>query len=250
MLQSSNWNRRLASQAGNTGSSPVWSAIKKEANIVAYIYSVTNDINDKVYIGKTEGSVLNRFKEHCRDAFRERNEKRPLYSAMKKYGVEHFSVHVLEETDKPDEREQYWIDYYGSYRSGYNATTGGDGKRLFDYDKILDELILDSNTDRVATKIGCSVDTVRMVAHAHGLGVDRPVGANFGDVCERQKKPVIGYNKDFFVTFDSLGDAAAWLYDIGYTKSRGRCVRSHISECAKGYSKSAYKMKWSFLDGD
>jgi hypothetical protein len=29
-----------------------------------FIYKITNDINDKVYIGKTLSSIENRFKEH------------------------------------------------------------------------------------------------------------------------------------------------------------------------------------------
>lgn len=37
---------------------------------------------------------------------------------------------------KPDEeastKEIYWIAYYDTYRHGYNATLGGDGKQLLD----------------------------------------------------------------------------------------------------------------------
>ena len=92
---------------------------------MAYIYKITNDINDKVYVGKTEFSIEKRFKEHCRDAFKERNEKRPLYSAIKKYGVEHFHIELVEETDNPNEREIYWIEVLEGYTKGYNATLGG-----------------------------------------------------------------------------------------------------------------------------
>lgn len=41
---------------------------------MAYIYQITNDINQKIYIGKTEFSIEKRFKEHCKDAFKDRNE--------------------------------------------------------------------------------------------------------------------------------------------------------------------------------
>ena len=104
---------------------------------MAYIYKITNDINNKVYIGKTEFSIEKRFREHCADAFKERNEKRPLYSAMKKYGIAHFHTELLEETDNPEEREIYWIEQYQSFKSGYNATLGGDGKKYLDYDLII-----------------------------------------------------------------------------------------------------------------
>ena len=72
---------------------------------MAYIYKIVNDINDKVYIGKTENSIEKRFKEHCKDAFRNRNEKRPLYSAMRKYGIEKFHIELIEKTNIPEERE-------------------------------------------------------------------------------------------------------------------------------------------------
>ena len=105
---------------------------------MAYIYKIINDINDKVYIGKTEFSIEKRFAEHCRDAFRERNEKRPLYSAMVKYGIEHFSIVLIEKTEMPEEREKYWIKYYNSFEEGYNATLGGDGKKYINYDLVIE----------------------------------------------------------------------------------------------------------------
>ena len=46
---------------------------------MAYIYKITNQINGKVYIGKTLSSIEERWKEHCKDYKREYCEKRPLY---------------------------------------------------------------------------------------------------------------------------------------------------------------------------
>ena len=103
---------------------------------MAYIYQIINDINDKVYIGKTQRSLEERFQEHCKDAYKERIEKRPLYDAIQKYGVEHFHIELLEETTKPEEREIFWIKEKQSYENGYNATLGGDGKRRYDYKEL------------------------------------------------------------------------------------------------------------------
>lgn len=104
---------------------------------MAYIYVITNDINGKKYVGKTEYSIEKRFKEHCRALALGRNDKRPLYRAMKKYGVKHFSISLIEETDIPEERESYWISNLGTFHNGYNATFGGDGKRYIDYDEVV-----------------------------------------------------------------------------------------------------------------
>lgn len=56
---------------------------------------------------------------------------------MRKYGTEHFHIELLEETDNPEERETYWIEQLGSFKWGYNATLGGDGKKYIDYDLVV-----------------------------------------------------------------------------------------------------------------
>ena len=104
---------------------------------MAFIYEIINDVNEKRYIGKTEFDIYKRFKEHCKDALKEKNEKRPLYRAMRKYGIEHFHVELIEETNDPEIREIYWIAQKDTYHNGYNATMGGDGKKYLDYDLII-----------------------------------------------------------------------------------------------------------------
>ena len=102
---------------------------------MSFIYKITNNVNNKVYIGKTAFSIEKRFKEHCRDAFKERQEKRPLYAAMRKYGIENFSIEIIEECEDlvSSDRECYWISQYKAFEKGYNATLGGDGKFLYNY---------------------------------------------------------------------------------------------------------------------
>ena len=56
---------------------------------------------------------------------------------MRKYGIDNFEISLIEETDKPDEREVYWIEQKRSFKNGYNATLGGDGKRYIDYDLVI-----------------------------------------------------------------------------------------------------------------
>ena len=56
---------------------------------------------------------------------------------MRKYGIEHFHVELIEETDNPEEREVFWIENKRSFKNGYNATVGGDGKKYIDYDLVI-----------------------------------------------------------------------------------------------------------------
>ena len=93
---------------------------------MGYIYCITNLVNGKQYVGKTTYSVTKRFKEHCKDSSKRRNEKRPLYDAMNKYGIENFVVEQLCECDN-EELSSYEIQYIeklNTYHTGYNVTKG------------------------------------------------------------------------------------------------------------------------------
>ena len=79
---------------------------------MGYIYCITNLINRKQYVGKTTNTIEERFKEHCRDSRKERCNRRPLYDAMNKYGIENFKIEELEQVDDPtllSSKEKYWI---------------------------------------------------------------------------------------------------------------------------------------------
>lgn len=95
------------------------------------VYRVTNTVNGKVYIGKTEGSTVSRrWKEH-RHAAR-RGSPYYFYNAIRKYGVGAFTVEVLHTAKTQDElrkMETFFIVLHQSYKpeNGYNMTMGGDG---------------------------------------------------------------------------------------------------------------------------
>ena len=70
---------------------------------MAFIYVITNEINQKQYVGKTnqiDPSV--RFQEHIRLFQKGWVGKRPLYNAFKKYGIDNFSFTILEEVSSTE----------------------------------------------------------------------------------------------------------------------------------------------------
>lgn len=203
---------------------------------MAYIYQIINDINDKIYVGKTEFSIEKRFKEHCADAFRERNEKRPLYSAMRKYGIEHFHIELIEETDNPEEKEIYWIEHLGSFKHGYNATVGGDGKKYLDYELIISMYNQGLTQKSIAEKLNCDTSSIRAVLRKTGFStLDR-----YKRCGQYQNKIVhminIKTNK-IEKSFSSMAEAYRWLE---------KPKSSHIKEVCEGKRKTAYGYKWKF----
>ena len=212
---------------------------------MAYIYKIVNDINNKIYIGKTNFNIHKRFKEHCKDAFCDSKEKRPLYAAMRKYGIEHFHIELVEETNNPIEREIYWIEQFHSYHNGYNATKGGDGKQIYDHQQILEALKINPRPIEIAELFGCCVDIVYNIAHENNIKIINRGSEKCG---ESQKKKIAQYSKnnEFIQHFESAATAARWCYDNGKCAALNGGVRSHICEAANGKRKSAYSYLWKY----
>lgn len=211
---------------------------------MAYIYKIENDINGKLYIGKTEFSIEKRFKEHLNDAFREGKGKRPLYSAIRKYGIEHFHISLIEETGIPEEREVYWIEYYGSFKNGYNATLGGDGKRYLDYDIIVATYQeLKSITD-TAKQLHIDTHTISRVLQNQNIYIytDQEVKTmKYGKVIN-----MYDLQGNFLRSFPSTFEAARHMVNNKLTGCKLTTIKQHIREVCVGKRKTAAKFKWQY----
>lgn len=209
---------------------------------MAYIYKITNDINNKIYIGKTTLTIEERWKQHKKDSVkRALYEKRPLYRAINKYGIEHFHIELIEETDNPNERECYWIEVYGSYNNGYNATRGGDGKTLIDFQYAKKRYEEIQSLTLVAKEM--NIDAKHLGEVLRGMGVKILTSA---EVIQRDRSKMINqYDKqgNFIQTFSSAMEAAR---AVGKITSTSNGASSHITDCCRGKQKTAYGYIWKF----
>lgn len=95
------------------------------------IYSITNVINNKRYIGKSN-FLERRIDNHLRELRNNRHGNKHLQKAWNKYGESNFIIEIIEKIDNENilnDREIFWINAYSSHISkfGYNKTMGGDG---------------------------------------------------------------------------------------------------------------------------
>ena len=77
---------------------------------LGFIYKITNDINDKIYIGQTINSIEYRFRSHINET-NNSDKQNKFHQALLKLGINHFKVEQIEEcpNEQLNEREQYWI---------------------------------------------------------------------------------------------------------------------------------------------
>ena len=104
------------------------------------IYSIKNKITHKIYVGSAI-DINDRWRCHIKDLKNNKHHSPYLQKSWNKYGTEMFEFQILEECEKEVliEREQYWIDYFDSYRNGYNSTPKAGntlGFKMSEYSKL------------------------------------------------------------------------------------------------------------------
>ena len=215
------------------------------------IYKISNDINNKIYIGQTVKTLAQRFAGHINES--KNGGTRPICLAISKYGEEHFKIEEIEECDVSllNEREIYWISQYNSYEKGYNATLGGLGCQVYDYDLIYQLLLENKNCKEIQNIVGCNKDTVYTVAKLHNFKITRERDMSNYRKPENntgwfsQKYSIIkAYDKDnnLVATFTNKDEAAKWCLDNEYSTSP-KCW-THIYECLRGKRKTSYGFIW------
>lgn len=127
-----------------------------------FIYLVTNQVHGKVYVGQTTRSIEERFADHVRSARTGIETK--LARAIRKYGVENFTIEVIDTASSREElnkKEIFWIEAYNSIKNryGYNIAIGGSGGNTF----------AGLSADRMSV-IGHKISTARKGSTPHNKG--------------------------------------------------------------------------------
>lgn len=232
---------------------------------MACIYSITNRLDGKRYVGQTVQRPERRFTLHRNQA--RRGHGHYLHRAMRAHGEEHFVLEVLEQCDVSmlDEREKFWIAELDTFGNGYNLNEGGNSNRRRRHSaetrtlmkerhwsrtskrqKCI-EIIRDANLERVPSEEtrqriseGCRgkirSKEQRARYSASKLGAKNPMFGKPGPT----QKTVAQFTLDgeLIATFPSGQVAAASL-----GKSNGTAIRN----CCKGRSASSYGFVWKYM---
>lgn len=106
---------------------------------MSIIYSYTNKINNKIYIGQTTDPVRRKYNHEYASHYENAGDyNTPFHRAIRKYGFENFEYKVLaDEIDDKDllnQLEKYYIKKFDSLvPNGYNVSEGGSNASPHDW---------------------------------------------------------------------------------------------------------------------
>lgn len=192
------------------------------------VYSITNKVNEKIYIGSTFDSFKNRWITHIKKLRSGKHPNIHLQSAWDKYTEDKFEFSILEILEEGIlEKEQYYIDTLESCnpKKGYNLEINTYKREIAfkTKNKISDTLKRKYQSGEL-TKEGCQC-----------------AGWNKGKKCPNIGKArrelfssikVYNYNYDLIVTFQSCIDLCEWSEEnrlpelvIGKANRKGHILR-------------------------
>lgn len=219
------------------------------------IYIITNRISGSSYIGQATNIAL-RIYQHLHSAISEKasDYDYPLHRAFRKIGTDNFTFDILEEcsADLLNEREQYWIAFYDTYKNGYNQTAGG-------YQSIRHIKLTKTDVEQIRNRLLNTEDSYALIASDYGICTDMVACINKGRCWNDStiKYPLrntraikiknqldTGYGiyqidkktSEVLNIFVSASQAALYLGGYEYCP--------HIVKCLAGKRKSAYGFYW------
>lgn len=122
----------------------------KAKDSISGVYKITNNINEKLYIGISV-NVKYRLKKHKWLLKNNKHFNPHLQNAYNKHGVENFSFQLIESCpiEELDEREKYYVDLHRALVDGYNLKSGGH--KNFIFSEETKRKISESNKGRTVT---------------------------------------------------------------------------------------------------
>lgn len=150
------------------------------------IYSITNILNGKIYVGFHATNDLNDNYMGSGIAINE---------AYKKYGKMNFRKTILEYCNESNwsEREKYWIEKLNTYKKGYNLTKGGEGTLGFRLTEEMKKKISDNKSglspwNKGKTHIYSEETLYKMSKSQDNKGSKNPMYGKIGDLCPNTGK--------------------------------------------------------------
>lgn len=202
--------------------------VNEKGEEVGIIYGWYNTLTDMWYIGQTIHPER-RFKRHIDYAINKKDNNR-FHNALRKYGLDNFIYCVLEDNvlkENLNMRETDWIEYYDSFYSGYNMTTGGD----------TNVIILEETRKKISESLKGRILPIQTRKRMSESRKGR-IGPNKGKPAPNRKK-VLQYDLEgnYIQTYNSIFEAQ---------KQNTKCGGPNIIKVCKGERNQAGGFIWKY----
>jgi group I intron endonuclease len=225
----------------------------KYKGIIMYtVYLIENTINSKKYIGETITPLSVRWNGHKSFARSKRPTTMKIIKAMRKYGIENFSIKSIYTTNdikELHEKEEYYIKLFNStdHNKGYNIlesrhSTKNKIKPVYQYS--LDGEFIKEFQSLTEAKNITGAKHISSVANKRNLYLSS--GGFLWSYKKLKKlkphnyKPLYQYslNNEFIQKFKNIHEAEKHI----------QCVKrgNHILDCANGNRKTANGFIWRY----
>lgn len=231
-----------------------------------FIYCITNKINGKKYIGQTIRTIQKRWNEHkwAATTAQEHSKSKYLYTSMRLYGIENFSIQEVLKISKKDKNElldelnileKHYIDKYNSlwYQNGYNLVSGGlngitRGSEVIRY-TINGEKVGEFNSFSELARIEkVDISTIERQCKKH-LCIDGKTVLFFKN--EIFDTSIITYsNQNIIKQYTTQGDLVYVFHNTKEISEKNNYNVNAILRCCRGLSKTSCGYVWRFGDQD
>ena len=205
---------------------------------MGYIYRITNKLNGKKYIGKTEyTNPFKRYNQHLKERTKDRCKGRAIYKALNKYGPENFQFDIVEEVPNEllNEKEKYYIELFDTYKSGYNETIGGDGTSyiLLEKDEIISRYLSGQTINEISKEMKHDHSSIAKILKQNNIDIY---------YTPKNKLPVAQINP--------LTSEIIKIFPSAFEAEKEVNTGKHINEACKGTRVTAGGYKWAYYNGE
>jgi group I intron endonuclease len=187
-----------------------------ERCFMAFIYKITNNLNQKFYIGFTsQKNPKWRFNQHLSTARSKRKNNQPIIRAIRKYGEENFLFEVILEGDEKfllDVKEPRLIE---ELKPKYNVTLGGEGILGYKHTEATKQIIGNLHSGRKESEDHKNWRSKRIKEGWKNVSLNKKIDYAKNYLEKNTQRIEIEIEG---IKFKSMNEAARWAvdkYDIG-----------------------------------